>query len=58
MKFIRNLQHAESREFWEAIDQGAREVAAWPDWKRRMVAGEGENMQPQSEAVTDVEKAP
>ena len=58
MKFIRNLQDAESREFWEAIDQGAREVAAWPDWKRRMVAGEREDMQSQSEAVTDADKEP
>lgn len=55
MTFIRNLQDEESRDFWRAIDEGAREVDAWPDWKRRMIAGEREAEQSQSDGTTDAE---
>lgn len=40
MTIVRNLEDEESREFWRSIDAGAKEVDTWPDWKRRLIAGE------------------
>lgn len=33
-KIGRNMSTPESRVFWESCDEGAREVATWPEWKR------------------------
>jgi hypothetical protein len=31
---LRSYATPESREFWEACDEAAREVATWPEWKK------------------------
>lgn len=30
----RNLSTPESRAFWAGVEESAREVLTWPDWKR------------------------
>ena len=29
------MKDRESREFWECVDRGAKEVEEWPEWKRK-----------------------
>lgn len=50
MTVFRNLVDEESREFWRRIDEGAREVESWPQWKRQLIAGERDEPAPEREA--------